>query len=140
MTPFQGIIKFTIESIPIPEGSCQDVNKMLGPVELVHSKFASNISLMILLLEIFGRQAAPTKKSCFLVFCKACADWSACQISNLWDQPFTFLQIDGQILDPLDPQNVFCKFVSDWFPMEIEVTIIIYFGKLLYLIMLWPNA
>ena len=66
MTPFQGIIKFTIESIPIPEGSCQDVNKMLGPVELVHSKFASNISLMILLLEIFAsRQAAPTKKVVF---------------------------------------------------------------------------
>ena len=62
----KGIIKFTIESVPIPAGSWQDVNQMLGPVELVPSKSASNISLMILLLEIFGRylprQAAPTKK------------------------------------------------------------------------------
>ena len=51
-----------------------------------------------------SRTAAPTKNS-FLVFCKACTDWSACQISR--DQPFTFLQINEQILDPLGPQNIF---------------------------------
>ena len=33
----------------------QDVNKMLGPVELIPSKSASNVSLMIMLLKIFGR-------------------------------------------------------------------------------------
>ena len=68
----QRLIKFTKELVPIPAGSGQDVNKMLGPVELVPSKSASNISLMILLLEIFGRylpqDGLPPQKSCFLVF------------------------------------------------------------------------
>ena len=113
MTPFRGIIKFTKESVLIPAGSWKDVNKMLGPIELVLSKSASNVSLMILIWKIFGRylsqERLPPQKSCFLVFCKACADWSVCQISNLWDQLFTFLQINGQILDLLDPQNIFCK-------------------------------
>ena len=52
---FRGIIKFTIESVPIPAGSWQDVNQMLGPVELVPSKSAPNISLMILPFQMFGR-------------------------------------------------------------------------------------
>ena len=52
----KGIIKFTIESVPIPAGSWQDVNRMLGPVELsVLSKSALNVSLMILLLKVFVR-------------------------------------------------------------------------------------
>ena len=35
MTPFRGIIKITIELVPILAGSRQDVNKMLGPGEQI---------------------------------------------------------------------------------------------------------
>ena len=111
MTPFRGIIKFTIDSVPIPAGSWQDVNKMLGPVELGPFKICLKYFFDDLAFGNIwktGRRAAPTKKV-FFSFRKACADWSACQISNLWDQSFTCLQINGQMLDPLDPRNILCN-------------------------------
>ena len=56
-----------------------------------------------------GKTGCPHKKVVLYFFRKACADWSACQISNLWDQSFTCLQINGQMLDPLDPRNILCN-------------------------------
>ena len=53
MTPFRGIIKFTIELVPIPAGSWQDVN--VGTSQTSQTKSDSNISLIILFLKIFGR-------------------------------------------------------------------------------------
>ena len=50
----------------------QDVNKMLGPVKLVPSKSDPNISLMILLLKIFGRylpqEGLPPQKKVLSIF------------------------------------------------------------------------
>ena len=110
MTPFQGIIKFTIELVPIPE--------VLGRM-WIKCWDQSNLSLQNLpqiflwwscfwkyLEDIWLKNGCPDKK---VVVCAAYADWSACQISNLWDQPFTFFQINRQMLNPIDPQNIFWK-------------------------------
>ena len=94
----------------------QDVNKMLGQVELVLSKSDLNISLMILLLQIFVRylpqEGLPPQKSSFLVFWRM--RWLICtpnfkfvgpalHVLNKWTKI-------GSIWSPKYLLQIFCSF------------------------------